>query len=251
MPCRTGTVSATRWLMVGLPLLLAVSGCSTKRPVVHVDPSFNGKDVREGRPAFLLPAQIDVQSVVQDFVRAFDGNPADGESFLRSCLASYLTGAEPIPRRDRGGMTRRTCLGLVDLASETDTSGMAQLVSFATDRYGVGALTVSDPDHLAQLLEQVGSRYLVIFPHLVVQRSFTSVPIVTTAVPGRGVVSSGGGNASFAVLSSDAYVWSRDKRTVVWHGYVNGAHPIETKLTRNTVNGMAVRFALDLAAVLK
>jgi hypothetical protein len=218
--------------------------------VVFVDPSFDGKAVRQGHPSFLLPEEIDIQLVVQDFVRAFDGDPAAGESFLRACLVDYLTGAQPIPTGDRGA-ARQTRLGFLDLASKVDTTGMAQLISFATDKYGVATLTVADPDHLARLLAQAQTDYVVLFHSISAQRGSSAMaPTAVPMAPG-GTLYVGGGEAKFATLSSEAYIWSRATRSILWHGYISGTHPIESKLTRNTVRGMAVRFALDVGAVLK
>ncbi len=154
---------ATVWAFT----LLLLAGCAAKRPVVYVDPSFDGKRIRQGTTAFWVPDNVDIKSVVQDFVRAFDGNPAVGVSFLRSMLIDYLTNVEQLLWEDTYGRGR-VRLKFLKLVALADTTSVNRLISFNENKYGIISLDVTDPEALARLLENTRVEYLILFQGLTV-----------------------------------------------------------------------------------
>ena len=84
-----------KYLFFALIIVLSAS-CATKRPIIFRDPSFKDYSVLENQCAFLLWDSINIRSMVQDFITAFDGDPASGESFIREFMVDCLTGRQKI-----------------------------------------------------------------------------------------------------------------------------------------------------------
>ena len=241
---------ATVWALI----LLLLAGCAAKRPVVYVDPSFDGKRIRQGTTAFWVPDNVDIKSIVQDFVRAFDGNPAVGVSFLRSMLIDYLTDVEQLLWEDMYGRgIVRLKFKFLNLAALADTTSVNRLINFNDNKYGIISLNVADPEALACLLENARVEYLILFQGLTVTRGASVTAPMEIPLPGGEDTIIGGGESKHANLVAQGFIWGRESQSLLWHGFIHGQHRIGTwrGFTRNTVKGIAEKFALDLVMALK
>jgi hypothetical protein len=230
--------------------LMALSACSAPRPVIFEAEYFDGKAVGEGRTAYLLPTSVDLSATVQDFVSVFSGDPAAGEEFLLGCLDDFMSGSEDSQNLNVGGRPRYGT-HLKNLASVSDVSNFGDLVNSETDKYGITKLDVIDPEGLASILESAGFDYLVLCRGLGVTRQAEAQGLYAVPSGGGSTTFVGGGDSKFATLYGQAIIWDRATKSVIWNGYISGKHSIYRNFTKNTVQGMAGAFAMDLGSVLR
>lgn len=222
-------------------MFVVVCSCAN-RALVYVDPAFDGKAVQKGRTAFLVPQEIDIRPVVQDFVAAFDGNLEQGLEYARVALIDCLTGERMVQAGSRGAR-----LHFFDFAVLADTVLVNTLIDFRKNEYGIASLEVHDPHALSQVLGSVNLDYLIIFCDLVITRE-------TSETPGGWVyplIMVGGGVGKYVHLSAQVFIWGRKTESLLWHGFVNGTTQIMFRFTKGTVRGITQTFAGDLLWVLR
>jgi hypothetical protein len=241
---KEGAMRRSALVLLVVPLLLA-SCATSKRPVIYADPALKKNLVHKGSRAVLMPADVDVKTVVADMVAAFDGNPTAGVAYVRSALNAYLTGAEEIPSIYQDG--RKIRLDFGDFAATADADRINQLVTFKADDYGLVSAEIEDPEALAGLLTSAGIDYLFFLQGLALTRGTSTANPVPIALPSGGIVMAGGGAAGVVTLSGQVLIWSRETRSVVWSGYAFGENRVDFRFTKGTISGAARRFALDVS----
>jgi hypothetical protein len=233
-----------RYLFV-LIIVLSTS-CATKRPIIFRDPSFKDYKVLTNRCAFIIWDSININSVVQDFISAFDGNPAIGESFIRAYLSDCLTGRQKVAISDQQNYLKLSLFSLDSIKTD---------LTFSQDKYEIATLTVLNSDSLASIFSTSRADYLIVFYGLTVKRGAAAYGGPMAGVqnfPIQGMTTViGGGDVKFATISSQVFVIRTESMSVVWNGFVSGKCSIGLNFTKNTAKGVVEGFVRDLWSVLR
>ncbi len=236
-----------KYLFFALIIVFSAS-CATKRPIIFRDPSFKDYSVLKNRCAFLLWDSINISSVVNDFISAFDGDPASGELFIRKFLVDCLTGRQKI-YTPPSSTYRSKKLAFSSLDSiHTD-------LTLSQDTYGIATLTVVNRESLSSALADAQVEYLIVIYGLTVTRGaaayagpmagFQDFPVKgMTTVPG-------GGDVKFATMSAQVFVLRKVSMSIVWNGFISGKWNIGYNFTKNTAKGVTKAFVIDLCYALR
>jgi len=227
-----------KYLFYILIILLSAS-CATKRPIIFRDPSLKDYKVLKNRCGFLLCDSINISSVVQDFISAFDGDPASGESFIREFMGDCLTGK----KRFNISKTSSRKLALFQLDNiHTD-------LTISQDAYGIAKLKVKNNESLSSPLAAAQVEHLIIIYGLTVKRG-TGLAVGIQDFPVKGTTLVPGGS-KLATMSAQVFVLRTESMLVVWNGFISGEWDIGYNFTRNTVKGVTEAFVRDLCRALR
>jgi hypothetical protein len=216
-------------------------GCAARRAVLYSAPGFSQCGVLEKSTGFLVAQPIEIGTVVEDYVQAFDGDPKTGTSFTEGTLRSYLTGAAGF--NSSSGAALR--LELPDIEEYVPPDTIRKAFAFSKDEYGLLKLDVNGHSTLQGMLSSAGVRYLVIIGGLSIKRgSQTQAPVMVST--GGTSYLAGGGESRFARMEAQVFVWDVSSDAILWNGFVSGAQKIGWNFTKNTVKGAAQAFVRDL-----
>ncbi|MDP2983370.1 MAG: hypothetical protein Q8O92_08580 [Candidatus Latescibacter sp.] len=234
------------WKWIPILILCIVSGCAAKRPIIFRDPSYSDYSVLKNRCAFLLWDSINIKSMVQDFISAFDGNPASGEAFIRSFLVDCLTGKEEMYDWQNGKYRRLNFSSLDSIRTD---------LTLSQDAYGIATLTAASRESLSAKLASARVDYLIVIFGMTVTRGATAsaMPMLGKQnFPGKGMtLVPGGAEQNFATMSAQVFVLRTATMGVVWNGFISGKWDIVNNFTRNTAKGVTKEFARDLYSAIK
>ena len=240
-------MSRTMKYIFNVLVIVLSTSCSVKRPIIFSDPSFKDYKVLKNRCGFLLCDSINISSVVQDFISAFDGDPASGEAFIQAYLADCLTGRQKIyvnlPSRRRFWLA----FSLLD-SIHTD-------LTISQDAYGVAKLKVKNNESLSSALAAAQVEHLIIIYGLTVKRATAAYVEPMTGIqdfPVKGTTLVPGGSVSkLATMSAQVFVLRTESMSVVWNGFISGKWNIGFNFTRNTAKGVTEAFVIDLGLALR
>jgi len=232
-------------------VLCFISCSGSKRPVVYSHPRMSGKAVINGKTAFLLPDDIEIREVVQDYVAAFEGKPADGVEYTLEVLADCLKGNEDLPQPSKHGFAtvRRSPFRMTDLGYEDIGRSVKRFFHFEKDKYGIASLKVTSPEELAEALEEADANFLLVFYDIRANRENTTRP--TAVYPGVSPSVIPGKQMDLIMMTAQAYVWDRSSRSLFWHGYVAGKCEIDKSVEKDRVRRLSQVFAQDLLEALE
>ena len=235
-----------KYLLTALVIVFSAS-CAPKRPIIFRDPSFKDYKVVKNRCGFLLWDSININSMVQDFIIAFDGDPASGESFIREHMVDCLTGRQKIPTTSGNQFSEYFKLAFSSLDSvHTD-------LTLFQDKYGIAALTVVNHESLLSALAAAQIEYLIVIYGLTVKKGAAAYagPVVGVQdFPVRGMtLVPGGGDVEFATMSAQVLVLRTASMSVVWNGFVSGKGGII--YNRDTAKVVTEAFIRDLRRALR
>ncbi len=130
-----------------------------------------------------------------------------------------------------------TCLEAV-----IDTAVIHSHLAIDVDRFGLASLHVNEPETFLQELETAGVSHLIIVHGLELTRSGGVGPVPPTLNLQR---------LEHLSLSAQVFLWDTTEGALLWTGFVQGMESIHPTFGRDQILETAVRFASDLAAVLR
>ena len=231
--------------------MLLASSASARRAVIFRDPGFSHEAPLNGG-AFVIWGRIDIQSMVQDFVLAFEGDYAAGEAYARSTLTDCLIGKRAI-RAETNSITegKTTHMNLIDLRATVPNVDVAQDLAATTDSLGVTQLAVSLPDSMNRVLTSAHAKYLIVIHGLRAMRGETdAAPIFLPRANGTGFFMSTAASQRFVSLTGQVFVYRADSMALIWNGFVAGQHEIG-RFKKSSVERLVEAFAQDLQSALK
>ena len=231
--------------------LLIISACSPPRPVIFEAEHFDGKAVGEGHTAYLLPTSVDLKEVVQGFVVTFDGNPAEGESFILQCMDEYLSYTGVAKKRSLRSRSYYKKMSLTNLAGLPDPPDFGSMFDSETDKYGIIQQEITDPEGLAAYMEKNEMDHLVLCLDLRVLRKSKAQGVYGVPGPGGTTTVLGGGSSNTGILTGQVIIWERATQSIVWNGYVEGAMLLYKGFDKRSVQALARDFVIDLGKVLR
>jgi hypothetical protein len=146
-------------------------------------------------------------------VAAYPGNPARGAEVLRTQLAAYLTGRQPIYGSNGSHTVVPVMLELRDLTEFLGAPGVPVRIDFAVDSLGISSMHVSDPDTMAAILAHYGCDNLI---------AITSARLTRGSRETSSPISNYRSLESYIQLECQAFVWRIHSKATVWHGFING-----------------------------
>ena len=237
-----------KYLFIALVIL---SASCAKRPIIFRDPSFKDYKVLKNQCAFIIWESININSMVQDFITAFDGDPASGEAFIQSYLVDCLTDKEAIYYASGSPVKytkKRLKFAVLPLDSKAD-------MTLSQDKYEIATLTVTNRESLASVFATTQADHLIVIYGLTVTMGVAAGggPIVGIQnVPVKGMtLGGGGGGGEFVTMSAQVFVLRTESMSVIWNGFVSGKGNIGRNFTRNTSKEVTRAFVLDLCRALK
>jgi hypothetical protein len=238
--------------VIALALLIGGAGvlascASQKQAIIYRDPLFAEYGVLKGPSAFLLWSPVDIQPVVQDMIREFDGDPHAGEIFVRDALVACFTGKCRVTGRSDDPYR----FHLIDLASAMPVDSLRSGLTLTQDAYGVAQLTVNRRETVAAALASARADYLIVLFDAMVTRGATAQSPVALRATSGGAAIVGGGEATFASMGAQVIVLRAATMSIVWNGFVTGTHAIYRNFTKDTIEGVANTFAFELRRALE
>jgi hypothetical protein len=222
-----------------LILGLGVVSCA-KRPVVLVDPAFDGKSVRDGPAALVLADKVDVKDVVQELVANFQGDPETAVRLVRETLLGVLAGKEACLSMGEFGSTGGGLFNFRGIDGAAWRDSLLACVQTTRDEYGVTRAATTDPQTLASLLSAHGFRHLVLMEQTTLGRGVSE----------RGNVLTGSMVLDEVTLSSQVLIWSVQSKSWVYSGYVNGTRSGK-KIDRGVIKDLVCFLGNDLYQALR
>ena len=219
---------------------ISATSCGPKRPIVHADPVLSRTDIASGRIAYALADSPDIRAAVQEFVAGFSGNPREGLRFFERRLKVAL---------NRGIPASIPPTAIVEVPQSVGEDSIKSVCAIEMDEFGVRSLIIRNPDHLETLLAEAGAENFLYLSGL------TVIPGKVASVGpglhvGNGIVYVPSSTQSMVHISSQAFLWSANTRTIRWNGWVAGSYPMIQGFTKETAGGLAESFARDVRVAL-
>lgn len=222
-------------------LLGLVAACGAKRPVVHADADFDGKRARQEPAVLILSDGIDVREVVPDLVANFEGQPGRAVQLGRDSLADILAGAGRCKLIvDEFGGYGKSQFNFHRARGAAERDSLLGCLVVSRDEYGIATVTVTAPQRLADMLAAAGAGQLVLIDQLRLGRVATD----------RGTVVTGPYLSMEATLVGQVMIWSADRRSLVYNGFVTGLKAAK-QIDAGTIEELACAFARDLYQALR
>ena len=145
-------------------LVLCLSCAPSRYTVLSLDPNFDRKSIKASQIAFLLPDEVDINSVLYEMADKF-GKPEEAELLILGTLRECLTGKRKVTKPGSSPSQKIKIECSVIDSSILKLYFDAQNI-YDEDKYGFKTPVIEKADTLSSLLLYSGYEYLVIMSSL-------------------------------------------------------------------------------------
>jgi hypothetical protein len=237
-----------RSIVLAAMCLLLASPAAAKPPITWVNgPVFTKSGPPPARTTFLVHGPVDVSDLQDDFVSAFGGDAAAGQTYFATALTECLSGVRVLGERPRGILRdERHRLGWTAFLSTAPPDTGAWVISW-TDSSNADSLRLDGADSLSAALARRGADWLVVIDGLVATLA-PGEPGMSRLMPG-GEIQTEGGKLPVATLDARVVVLGAHPAVIRGSGRVSAWRTIG-RFRKSSVDGITESFALELERAL-